>query len=738
LADIRLSNFPIQWTLAAAFSAATSLTPVAALAQDIIPADDETAISVLDDDLLTQVDHYWKLLERGNVIALTTADAFAPLLDEERQAVFSEKLLVPIYQNADIAIQNIANYYDFLTPEDQDKVADFMLRVMDGSTNKTLLWAMHYLPAFSDHNKIKASEQIVQALSQEPADIILSTARFYLPHMADGYREQAADIVVESMEHTSYTFTSLLVRTSDDYLTVLPASHLERAIDQLEMAINANPEFGLMGLDTYIEYMPESRRAPIVNRFLESSVFPDLISIDYSDTMPFQYISPVNQKIYRDMIATGHEANMTGRQLNDLRYEPDHIRYASIIDYDARALYNLMTYGQNELFTSSYLGTFDRFEQTMEREDKTSIFDLADPNIPATLYIFLKQAIAYDTLASAIEYVPTEKWDDIFNIIAKRIDAGNGEAVHVFAELMHNMPDPEILERMKAFVKNGYDNAQSESERDAYGITAAYYNTITGEQSIPVIDAERYNLKPVSELQTDTLMGKDGIHRQLMVFTGDGDGHNSYNHMLARYIDNEFYSLENKGEYDLIRSVSGKYPVELYVNHPDFSPDIIFEHLSDELDMDIDQLEFETVIHRGHSYNLANTMPYFSSSNVFMFLGSCGGYNNVSMLLDIAPDAQMVSTKQTGAMAVNDPLLYRINESIRMTGRVDWSEQRAYLNSLNSTHKEGYILPPENAAMIISHKLHELSKKPAINNIFNPAEPDQPMTEGLTIPTIEY
>jgi hypothetical protein len=53
-------------------------------------------------------------------------------------------------------------------------------------------------------------------------------------------------------------------------------------------------------------------------------------------------------------------------------------------------------------------------------------------------------------------------------------------------------------------------------------------------------------------------------------------------------------------------------------------------------------------------------------------LGSCGGYHNLSIILSNAPEAQIISTKQTGAMAVNDPILKAIENDINAGLDVNW------------------------------------------------------------------
>ena len=53
-------------------------------------------------------------------------------------------------------------------------------------------------------------------------------------------------------------------------------------------------------------------------------------------------------------------------------------------------------------------------------------------------------------------------------------------------------------------------------------------------------------------------------------------------------------------------------------------------------------------------------------------LGSCGGYHNLGTVLGHSPDAHIISSKQTGAMAVNEPIIKAINTRLLEGKDIDW------------------------------------------------------------------
>ncbi|MFM7840153.1 MAG: hypothetical protein ACKO6K_11330, partial [Chitinophagaceae bacterium] len=77
-------------------------------------------------------------------------------------------------------------------------------------------------------------------------------------------------------------------------------------------------------------------------------------------------------------------------------------------------------------------------------------------------------------------------------------------------------------------------------------------------------------------------------------------------------------------------------------------------------------------VHRGHSYHVKSTLKRIGSSARIVLLGSCGGYNNLSEVLSISEDAHIISSKQTGTMFVNDPLLQAINTQLLAGKNINW------------------------------------------------------------------
>jgi hypothetical protein len=124
-----------------------------------------------------------------------------------------------------------------------------------------------------------------------------------------------------------------------------------------------------------------------------------------------------------------------------------------------------------------------------------------------------------------------------------------------------------------------------------------------------------------------------------------------------------------------IQSLLGK-PVWIFANKPlDNSkgddPDAKAQRLLDEY-LKNNGLYPSIVIHRGHSYHLKYTISQLSPSAKIIVLGSCGSYQNLNAVLQICPDAQIISSKEVGSRLVNEPVLKMINESLLNFDTIDW------------------------------------------------------------------
>jgi hypothetical protein len=128
-------------------------------------------------------------------------------------------------------------------------------------------------------------------------------------------------------------------------------------------------------------------------------------------------------------------------------------------------------------------------------------------------------------------------------------------------------------------------------------------------------------------------------------------------------------------------------PIEIYANKPkaEYEGQAKLELLFDSLNIQPDVL-----IHRGHSYYAIKTIEKLKPSTKLFILGSCGGYHNISTILQKAPEAQIVSSKQIGVMAVNNPLLKMVADNVKSGDDVDWPSLWKKMDAKLKVNKEAY------------------------------------------------
>ena len=126
------------------------------------------------------------------------------------------------------------------------------------------------------------------------------------------------------------------------------------------------------------------------------------------------------------------------------------------------------------------------------------------------------------------------------------------------------------------------------------------------------------------------------------------------------------WKIKQTKEWIEIKSLKGK-AVWIFANLPlDNETDKDADAQKDLIDyLGENNLRPTIVIHRGHSYHLPCTIEQLPESAKIIMLGSCGGYKNLKQILDYAPDAHIISTKQIGARDINKPIIEAINNTLR-------------------------------------------------------------------------
>jgi hypothetical protein len=217
--------------------------------------------------------------------------------------------------------------------------------------------------------------------------------------------------------------------------------------------------------------------------------------------------------------------------------------------------------------------------------------------------------------------------------------------------------------------------------------------------------AAKLGIAPVYTLPLKRLQDSLGKVVMQLFFYGDKDGANIFAAFVEGF-QNGKWKIKYKPEWVEISAKKG-VPITIFANRP----------LDDEKDLDDkaqinlsnylkeQDLQPSIVIHRGHSYYLNATIEKLASSAQLVILGGCGGYQNLNEILEICPEAHIISTKQIGTGVINKGLINEISERLRLGQDLDWSSLWSDLAKKITKPKlkeafEDYIPPHKNLGAI--------------------------------------
>jgi len=408
------------------------------------------------------------------------------------------------------------------------------------------------------------------------------------------------------------------------------------------------------------------------------------------------------------------------REMNDLHEEKDPVRFKCIEGFKPHELYFIMVYGQDEIYTSSFVGTFKRMMERMGDSIKGG--DLLDAVRYDKFRTFIRMCAGYNTLSPFLATMTQDKKMQLMTDFIANLDKGKEDeledAVDV-ADAFGSINDEELLSFLQNEVKRNYERSYKERSMKGmrvYALLATLFNGLKASDNQEAIQQQSdiLSLPPINLVQYKNLVNDSGIVYQQVFFYGDEDGKNSFASFMGNFRDGKWKVTPSK-YWTTIVSTSGK-PIVIYANNP--LPEPEDEEAQKQLGNYLSErgINPTVVIHRGHSYHLPLTLDRLNKSSRIVMLGSCGGYHNLSVVLDHSPDAHIISSKQTGAMNVNEPIIKNIEARILEGKDVEWigmwKDLNEYFTKKLPTYKEtfsDYVPPHKNLGAIFIKAYRRLS-----------------------------
>lgn len=361
-------------------------------------------------------------------------------------------------------------------------------------------------------------------------------------------------------------------------------------------------------------------------------------------------------------------------RMNELHESPDPVRFKCIEALTPEELYFVIVYGQDQIYTSSFIGTFNRMMERLKPATGDELFDKVHFEHFRT---FIRMCAGYSKLSEFLATMKPDEKASVMRDFISGLETGKPDeledAVDV-ADAFGSITDSTLAEFLRQEIVANYTRVSEQKSLKGtivYGLLATLAN---GRNSDSL--SQNLNLPPINMMPNKNLVNDSGIIYEQFFFYGDEDGRNSYASFLGNFKDGSKW----KGPIDdptkqwvTFKSISGK-PIIVYANRPlDYETgkdDDAQKALKKQLNAD--NIHPTILVHRGHSYHLTSTIDYMEKSNRIIILGSCGGYHNLGKVLDHSPDAHLISTKQTGTMLINDATVKRLNDHLLAGEDVDW------------------------------------------------------------------
>jgi phenolic acid decarboxylase len=285
--------------------------------------------------------------------------------------------------------------------------------------------------------------------------------------------------------------------------------------------------------------------------------------------------------------------------------------------------------------------------------------------------------------------MPEEQAVDILRRFVSQLNADDGnisEAVNV-ADTFGSLDNPNHLKIFDNYLKAEFNLPEnSKDTKVLYGLLLKllYQKMESKPDSILAAELQQYPIPAVDQISIKSLSDTTGI-TQMHFFFDDEDGLTSFSTFLAAF-KSAGYTVQEFEHYVVIKS-KGKNTNTIYANKPLSEREgqaILIQMVQDDI------IHPTVIVHRGHSYYAMNTISQIPNYAKVVFLGSCGGYHNISEVIKRAPQAQIIASKQIGTYVVNNTLLVEMSKQLKDQDQLIWANLWTSMDSKLKGSGKGY------------------------------------------------
>ena len=359
--------------------------------------------------------------------------------------------------------------------------------------------------------------------------------------------------------------------------------------------------------------------------------------------------------------------------INDLHEKPEAVRMKAIDSLSPADIYYMIVTNEDVIYTSSYKHSFNRMLQRLGKKPATDSL-LLSVNFDY-FKKFIKMAANFNKLDTFLNLMPPSSAETLMKAFVGRLETTKTleDAVDV-ADSYSSINNKNLLTNILKYVDDNEKRCTDNNNKRGKIIYSLLKTIFLSADSTNKIDlSAEIGIPPVYTIENKSLMDDSGRIVQQIFFYGDEDGKNFFPQYINAFSSKEWKINNTPKEWVEIKSIKDP-KVWIYVNRPLNSDknldDTAQVHLNNYIRKN--NLKPTIVTHRGHSYWLPGTINRMAGDAKIVVLGSCGGYKNLSQLIDINPDAHIISTKQIGTGNINQIITNKLNQILLSGKPVIW------------------------------------------------------------------
>lgn len=398
--------------------------------------------------------------------------------------------------------------------------------------------------------------------------------------------------------------------------------------------------------------------------------------------------------------------------INELHNSSVNIRMKAIEPLSPQELYYVIVTGENDLYTSSYKHTFARMLSLMGSKPRGDSL-LQSVNFDY-FKKFIRLAANYNKLDTFLKTMPVATSEVLMKAFVANLDkSGSLEDAVDVADSYSSITDKKLLSTILSYVDENFKKAEREGNSKGEIIYGLLHDIFLSSSNNKADLTSVLGIPSIYEVSNQSLKGESGKIVQQVFFYGDEDGKAFFPSFIRSFSTREWKISEQKEWYE-IQSLKGG--VQIFVNKPLDNDSNLDDSAQVHLNQYLENIDVypSIVVHRGHSYWLPRTIKRMPQSAKVILLGSCGGYKNLNEILEVCPDASIISSKEIGKGDLNQYINNYLNKTLAAGDNLVWKNMWAVLskqfeNAPKSTREswEDYVPPYRNLGAIFIRAYHK-------------------------------